>query len=163
MTIPKTAAIIAPAKRMAGVTYSIRRVVAEASKAEAAGKNIYYLNTGDPVAFGFHTPEQMVEAVHKALRDGENGYGTSVGLLPAREAIAEEYTSRGWPISSDRILLTDGSSEGIDFVLTALADPGDELLLPMPTYPLYTSVIRKIGAKEVYYRTVRPMAGGQSQ
>jgi alanine-synthesizing transaminase len=151
--IPKSAALIPPARRMAGVTYAIRRIVAEAKKAEAAGKKIHYLNTGDPVAFGFHTPEHMLEAVHKSLRDGENGYGPSVGLLEAREAIAAENTSRGWPMSPDRVVLTAGSSEGIDFVLTALADAGDEVLVPMPTYPLYTAIIHKIGAREVYYRT----------
>ena len=138
---------------MAGVTYAIRRIVAEARKAEAAGKKIHYLNTGDPVAFGFDTPAHMLEAVHKSLRDGENGYGPSVGLLEAREAIAAENTSRGWPISPDRVVLTAGSSEGIDFVLTALADAGDEVLVPQPTYPLYTAIIHKIGAREVYYRT----------
>jgi len=138
---------------MAGVTYAIRRIVDEAKKAEAAGKRIHYLNTGDPVAFGFHTPAHMLEAVHKSLRDGENGYGPSVGLLEAREAIAAENTSRGWPISADRVLLTAGSSEGIDFVLTALADAGDEVLVPLPVYPLYTAITRKIGAREVYYRT----------
>jgi Aspartate/tyrosine/aromatic aminotransferase len=151
--IPKSAALIPPARRMAGVTYAIRRIVDEAKKAEAAGKRIHYLNTGDPVAFGFHTPAHMLEAVHKSLRDGENGYGPSVGLLEAREAIAAENTSRGWPISADRVLLTAGSSEGIDFVLTALADAGDEVLVPLPVYPLYTAITRKIGAREVYYRT----------
>ena len=49
--------------------------------------------------------------------------------------------------------MTSGSSEGIDFVLTALADPGDEVLVPLPTYPLYTAILHKIGAREVYYRT----------
>ena len=105
------------------------------------------------MAFGFATPAHMVEAVHQALRDGENGYGPSVGLLPAREAVAAENTSRGWAIDADRVILTSGSSEGIDFVLTALADPGDEVLVPLPTYPLYTAILHKIGAREVYYRT----------
>jgi alanine-synthesizing transaminase len=144
--------MIPPAGRMSTVTYSIRRVVAEARKAEAAGKQIHYLNTGDPVAFGFSTPAHMVEAVHKSLRDGENGYGPSVGLLSSREAVAAENTARGWSIDADRVVLTSGSSEGIDFVLTALADPGDEVLVPLPTYPLYTAILHKIGAREVYYR-----------
>lgn len=153
MGTPKTSAIIPPASRMSTVTYSIRRVVAEARKAEAAGKRIHYLNTGDPVAFGFDTPAHMLEAVHKSLRDGENGYGPSVGLLSAREAVAAENTSRGWAVDADRVILTSGSSEAIDFVLTALADPGDEVLVPLPTYPLYTAILHKIGAREVYYRT----------
>jgi aspartate/methionine/tyrosine aminotransferase len=137
---------------MGTVTYAIRRVVAEARKAEAAGTRIHYLNTGDPVAFGFQPPAHMVDAVHKSLRDGENGYGPSIGLVEAREAVAAENTERGWPIEADRIVLTSGSSEGIDFVLTALADSGDEVLVPKPTYPLYTAILHKIGAREVYYR-----------
>jgi alanine-synthesizing transaminase len=153
MGTPKTTAMIRPAGRLSGVTYSIRRVSVEARKVEAGGKRVYYLNTGDPIACGFKTPAHMVEAVQKALGDGENGYGPSTGLAEAREAIAAENTSRGWPISADRVIVTAGSSEGIDFALTALADPGDEVLLPLPTYPLYTAVSRKIGAREVYYRT----------
>lgn len=153
MGTPRTSAMIPPAGRMSTVSYSIRRVVAEARKAEAAGKRIHYLNTGDPVAFGFKTPAHMLDAVHKSLRDGENGYGPSVGLLAAREAVADENTSRGWAVDADRVILTSGSSEAIDFVLTALADPGDEVLVPLPTYPLYTAILHKIGAREVYYRT----------
>ena len=145
--------MIPPANRMSTVTYSIRRVLVEARKAEAAGKRIHYLNIGDPVASGFATPAHMVEAVHKALRDGENGYGPSIGLLAAREAVAAENTARGWTLDADQVILTSGSSEGIDFVLTALADPGDEVLVPLPTYPLYTAILHKIGAREVYYRT----------
>ena len=145
--------MIPPANRMSTVTYSTRRVLTEARRAEAAGKKIHYLNIGDPVAAGFATPAHMVEAVHKALRDGENGYGPSIGLVAAREAVAAENTARGWAIDADQIILTSGSSEGIDFVLTSLADPGDEVLVPLPTYPLYTAVLHKIGAREVYYRT----------
>jgi alanine-synthesizing transaminase len=152
MGSPRNAAMIPPASRMSGVTYSIRRVVAEARKAEAAGKRIHYLNTGDPIAAGFQTPPHMVEAVMKALRNGENGYGPSVGLSAAREAVAAENTTRGWPVDADRVILTSGSSEAIDFVLTALADSGDEVLVPLPTYPLYTAILHKIGAREVYYR-----------
>src|ERR1700674_4548225 len=117
MPLPKTAAVIPPANRLAGVSYSIRRVAVEGKKVEATGKRIHWLNTGDPIAFGFKTPAHMVEAVQASLGAGEN-------------------TSRGWPISADRIVITAGSSEGIDFALTALTAPGDELLLPRPTYPL---------------------------
>ena len=153
MAPPRTAAVIPPASRMNTVSYSIRRVVAEARKAEAAGRKIHYLNTGDPVHAGFQPPPHMVEAVHAALRRGEHGYGPSVGLPDARAAVAAENTSRGWPVNADRVVLTSGSSEGIDFVLTALADPGDEVLVPLPTYPLYTAILHKIGAREVYYPT----------
>lgn len=145
--------MVRASQRMTHVTYSIRRVTEEARKVEATGRHVWYLNTGDPVLFGFLPPPHMVEAVQRALRNGEHGYGPSTGMLSAREAIAEEYTSRGWPISADQIVVTDGSSEGIDFALTALADPGDEILIPRPTYPLYTAVIAKIGARAVFYST----------
>jgi alanine-synthesizing transaminase len=153
MSVPKTAALIRPAARLSEVTYSIRRVAVEAKKVEATGKRIHWLNTGDPVAFGFDTPPHMIDAVIKSLRDGENGYGPSSGLLEAREAIAAENTGRGWPITADRIVTTMGSSEGIDFALTAIADAGDEVLIPRPTYPLYTAILHKIGARAVFYNT----------
>src|SRR5947207_1753927 len=153
MGTPKSVAMIPPAHRLASVNYSIRRVAVEGKKTEATGKRIHWLNTGDPIAFGFRTPPHIVAAVEKSLHDGENGYGPSSGMLEARQAVAEENTKRGWPVSADRVVLTAGSSEGIDFALTALADPGDEVLLPLPTYPLYTGVARKIGARDVYYHT----------
>lgn len=153
MGTPKAAGLIPPAQRMAGVNYSIRRMAVHGKEVEATGKRIHWLNIGDPVAFGFKTPAHLVAAVEKSLRDGENGYGPSSGLLEAREAVAAENTKRGWPVSADRVVITTGSSEGIDFALTALADPGDEVLLPRPTYPLYTAVSHKIGAREVYYNT----------
>jgi alanine-synthesizing transaminase len=90
MGTPKSEAMIAPAQRLASVNYSIRRVAVEGKKTEATGKRIHWLNTGDPIAFGFRTPPHMVAAVEKSLRDGENGYGPSSGLLEAREAVAAE-------------------------------------------------------------------------
>src|SRR5262245_26413296 len=95
----------------------------------------------------------MVEAVERALRDGENGYGPSPGIAPAREAIAREYTDRGWPVTADRVLVTAGTSEAIELMLTALVDQQGEVLVPMPNYPLYTAVIAKLGARAVHYRT----------
>jgi len=139
--------------RIKGFTYAIRNIVAEARKVEAAGRRVRYLNIGDPIPFGFKTPPHLVEAVSRAMRDGHNGYTASVGIAPAREAVADEYTSRGMPVSPDRVILTSGTSEGIELALGALADTGDEVLVPTPTYPLYTAVLAKIGARAVYYRT----------
>jgi alanine-synthesizing transaminase len=114
---------------------------------------VRYLNIGDPITFGFKTPPHMIEAVERAMRDGHNGYQPSVGILPAREAVAAELTGRGMPVSADRVLITAGTSEGIELALTALAEQEDEVLVPSPTYPLYTAVLAKIGARPVYYRT----------
>jgi hypothetical protein len=107
----------------------------------------------DPIPFGFKTPTHLVEAVARAMHDGHNGYTPSPGILPAREAVAAEYERRGMPVSVDRVILTSGTSEGIELALGALADAGDEVLVPTPTYPLYTAVLAKLGARAVYYRT----------
>ncbi len=139
--------------RVSGFTYAIRNIVAEARKVEAAGRRVRYLNIGDPIPFGFKTPAHLVDAVSRAVRDGHNGYTPSVGVPAAREAVASEYARRGMPVGVDRVVLTSGTSEGIELALGALADAGDEVLVPTPTYPLYTAVLAKIGARAVYYRT----------
>jgi alanine-synthesizing transaminase len=141
------------AARIHGFTYAIRNVVAEARKVEAAGQTVRYLNIGDPIPFGFQTPPHLIEAVARAMRDGHNGYTASVGIAPAREAVASEYESRGMPVGTDRVILTAGTSEGIELALGAMADAGDEVLVPTPTYPLYTAVLAKLGARAVFYRT----------
>jgi alanine-synthesizing transaminase len=149
----RTTAAIPVASRVGGFTYAIRNIVAEARKVEAAGKTVRYLNIGDPVIFGFKTPPHMIEAVARAMRDGHNGYAPSVGILAAREAVAAEWSGRGMPVTPDRVVITAGTSEGIELALTALAENGDEVLVPSPTYPLYTAVLAKVGARAVFYRT----------
>ena len=148
-----TGTSISPAARTRSFSYAIRNVVAEARKVEAAGRRVRYLNIGDPIPFGFHTPPHLIEAVSRAMRDGHNGYTASAGIEPVRDAVAAEYVSRGVPMSADRVILTSGTSEGIELALGALADAGDEVLVPTPTYPLYTAVLGKIGARAMYYRT----------
>ena len=152
VSMPTGTAIRASA-RIRGFTYAIRNIVVEAKKVEAAGTRVRYLNIGDPIPFGFKTPPHLIEAVSRAMRDGHNGYTASAGIEPAREAVAAEFVSRGMPVSPDRVILTSGTSEGIEIALGAMADAGDEVLVPTPTYPLYTAVLAKIGARAVYYRT----------
>jgi alanine-synthesizing transaminase len=148
----RTTEAIPVARRVSGFVYAIRNIVAEARKVESAGKTVRYLNIGDPITFGFKTPPHMIEAVERAMRDGHNGYAPSVGILAAREAVAGELTRRGMPVTADRVIVTSGTSEGIELTLTALAEAGDEVLIPSPTYPLYTAVLAKIGARPVFYR-----------
>jgi alanine-synthesizing transaminase len=133
-------------------SYAIRNIVAEAKRVEAEGKQVRYLNIGDPVSFGFQTPAHLVAAVERALRDGHNGYGPSAGITPARESVARELTSRGFPVPADRVFITAGTSEAIDLALSALVDDEGEVLVPMPTYPLYTAVLAKLGTRARYYR-----------
>ncbi len=141
------------ADRVSRFSYAIRNIVVEAKAVEARGLPVRYLNVGDPVAFGFSTPAHLVDAAVRAMREGRNGYLPSAGIQSAREAVAANSASRGVPISPDRVLITTGTSEGIELALSALVDEGDEVLVPLPTYPLYTAVLAKIGGEPRYYRT----------
>jgi alanine-synthesizing transaminase len=152
VTIAKAQASIATAARVDRFTYAIRNIVAEAQKVEAAGTRVRYLNIGDPIAFGFKTPPHLIAAVERALRDGHNNYGPSAGIPAAREAVAAEYTRIGFPVTADRVFITAGTSEWIELTLGAVIDAGGEVLVPMPTYPLYTAVLAKLDAKAKYYR-----------
>ena len=153
MLTAKTARPVQVAARIGRFSYAIRNIVAEARAVQARGLRVRYMNIGDPVAAGFQTPPHLVEAAQRALRDGHNGYLPSAGLPEAREAVAADYTARGVAVSADRVLITEGTSEGIDIALNALVDEGDDVLVPTPTYPLYTAVLAKIGATPRYYRT----------
>ena len=151
--MPVTDSAIRTAKRVDRFTYAIRNIVAEAKKVEATGKSVRYLNIGDPNQFGFVTPPHLIEAVTRAMRDGHNGYTPSPGIVQAREAASADFSARGVAIGADRVLITSGTSEGIELALTAIVDEGEEVLVPSPTYPLYTAVLAKIGAQPAYYRT----------
>src|SRR6186713_2869152 len=131
--MPATASAIRTAKRVDRFTYAIRNIVAEAKKVEATGRKVRYLNIGDPNQFGFVTPAHLIEAVTKAMRDGHNGYTASPGIVEAREAVAADFSARGVETNPDRVLITSGTSEGIELALTAIVDEGDEVLVPSPT------------------------------
>src|SRR5919106_3468941 len=155
LTMSRAAAptAIRTAQRVDRFTYAIRNIVTEAKKVEQTGTRVRYLNIGDPNQFGFLTPPHLIEAVTRAMRDGHNGYTASPGIVEAREAVAADFTNRGVATSPDRVLITTGTSEGIELALTAIVDEGESVLVPSPTYPLYTAVLAKIGAEPAYYRT----------
>jgi alanine-synthesizing transaminase len=151
--MPAIATAIRTARRVDRFSYAIRNIVTEAQKVERTGTKVRYLNIGDPVQFGFATPPHLVEAVARAMRDGHNNYTSSAGILEAREAVAADFSNRGVPVSPDRVLITSGTSEGLELALTAIVNEGESVLVPSPTYPLYTAVLAKIGAEPLYYRT----------
>jgi len=152
VTTAKAHTAIPTATRVHRFTYAIRNIVAEAQKVEAAGRRVRYLNIGDPVAFGFQTPPHLLAAVERAMHDGHNTYGPSAGISSAREAVGAEYSRNGFPVSPDRVFITAGTSEGIELTIGATINAGDEVLVPMPTYPLYTAVLAKLDAKVSFYR-----------
>ena len=153
LAMPAAVSPIRTAKRVDRFTYAIRNIVAEARKVEQTGMSVRYLNIGDPNQFGFLTPPHLIDAVAKAMRDGHNGYTPSPGIAEAREAAAADFVARGVNVTADRVLITSGTSEGIELALTGIVDDGEEVLVPSPGYPLYTAVLAKIGAQPAYYRT----------
>ena len=143
-------ASIRPAKRTAGITYAVRDIVSVAHEAAKTGKEMLYLNIGDPNKFDFTTPPHLIEAVLKAMRDNHNGYSASHGVPSAVDAVEREAGRNG--IKNIRsVFLTTGGSEAIELCLTALVDRGESVLIPHPGYPLYDAVLAKLEAKALPY------------
>ncbi len=138
-------------KKVVGVEYAIRDIVTEARKLQKQGKKVTYLNIGDPVQFGFQTPDNVKEAMIKAIRNGENYYAPSEGLPELREEIAKKEHNKGLSVNADDILITNGISEGLDMIISSIVEEGDEVLLPGPYYPPYASYVRLHGGIPVEF------------
>ena len=143
--------MISQSERAANFHYAIRNVVNAAEALERQGRRIIHLNIGDPQAFGFKPPADIIEAVERATRNEFTGYSHSAGLRSAREVVAEYATALGTETSPADVVITSGASEGADLLLTALLNPGDEILLPGPGYPIYAAIINKLDARARYY------------
>jgi aspartate/methionine/tyrosine aminotransferase len=142
-------------RRVSTIEYAIRDVIEFAKKLEKAGRQITYLNIGDPVKFDFDTPEHVKQALFESVNKGENWYGPSEGLPELREAICKkERIVNGVDLTPDKVLVTTGVSEGIFMLMAAIVNRGDEILVPGPTYPPYTSYAKFFEGKPVAYRTV---------
>ena len=141
----KVATEVLAASRMANVRYAIRDLAVVADEVAREGHKILYLNIGDPCKFDFPTPPHMIEAVHKAMRDGHNSYGESLGIKPAVDAIRHQAEANGFK-DIQSIFVGYGSGEVIDSCLTALLNPGENVLTPSPEYPLYGAVLAKLDA-----------------
>ncbi|MFA4986770.1 MAG: aminotransferase class I/II-fold pyridoxal phosphate-dependent enzyme [Candidatus Brocadiia bacterium] len=141
------------AKRTHEVRYAIRDVVIEARKVEATGKKVLYLNIGDPLAYDWVTPPHMIEAVHRAMLDGHNGYSDSMGVPEARAAVARSMHAEGVPyVKQDDVILASGASEGISMALGAILERGGNVLTPSPGYPQYTALVSFFeGVMNPYY------------
>lgn len=136
---------IKPAERTRNITYAIRDIVVLAKEVEKTGKEMLYLNIGDPNIFDFETPKEIIELTYQAMKKNYNGYSPSSGTNEAVNAIKTDLTNKGFKNIKD-IFVTTGASEAIDIALTALLDVGDNFLLPAPTYPLYNAIVNKLGA-----------------
>jgi len=142
-------------QRVSEIEYAIRDVIVHARQVAKTGKKIYYLNIGDPVAFDFDTPSHIKQALTKAVEEGANAYSPSEGLPELKQAITQkEKRVNGVDVSSEDVIVTSGISEGIQMVMAALIDAGEEILLPGPTYPPYISYAKFFGGKPITYETV---------
>lgn len=141
--------------RAKNIEYAIRDVIVHTQELMKNGKKIYYLNIGDPAAFDFKTPQHVKDALCKAIEDDDNYYSPSEGRLELREAIVnKEKRVNGIDITADKVLITEGISEGIQMILAALVEKGDEILFPGPTYPPYISYTKFFDGEPVAYETI---------
>ena len=134
------------AERMSHIgTESAFEVLARARALEKQGKSIIHLQIGEP---DFPTPAHVVEAGQKALAEGWTKYGPTPGFPEFREAIARYVaTTRGIPVNADQVCVVPGGKPIMYFVMTALLNPGDEVIYPDPSFPIYESLIHFLGAK----------------
>ena len=134
---------ITPAKRTKNIAYAVRDIVVLANEVAKSGKEMLYLNIGDPNIYDFEPPKHLVEATYKAMLENKNGYAPSSGIKEAVDAIEGEAERKGITNVHD-IFVTTGASEAIDICLTALVNEGENVLTPTPGYPLYTAIESKL-------------------
>ncbi|HEY4555192.1 MAG TPA: aminotransferase class I/II-fold pyridoxal phosphate-dependent enzyme [Lysobacter sp.] len=140
-------------ERLSEVRYEIRGELARrARELEAQGRTLVKLNIGNPGAFGFRAPEHLQRAIADRIHETDP-YTHQQGLPAAREALAAFHRARGTPNASpERVFVGNGVSELIDLSLRALLNPGDEVLVPSPDYPLWTAATILNDGRPVHYR-----------
>jgi len=138
--------------RTSGVEYVIRDIISYARKYESTGKQIIYLNIGDPVKYDFKTPDHIKAALIDAVTKDQNYYAESEGLPELRNAIVEKESQKGFPLADSDVLVTNGVSEGLDITLASIVDPGTEVLMPGPYYPPYASYVKFYGGKPIEFK-----------
>ncbi|MFA5510976.1 MAG: aminotransferase class I/II-fold pyridoxal phosphate-dependent enzyme [Candidatus Kapaibacterium sp.] len=134
---------IVPAYKTLNVKYAIRDIVVLANEVAKTGKEMFYLNIGDPNIFDHETPATVVDATCDAIRKNQNGYAPSSGIKEAIDAITRDAERKGIKNILD-VFVTTGASEAIELCLTALLNRGENFLMPTPGYPLYTAVQSKL-------------------
>ncbi len=144
---------LTPSAHLSAVRYEIRGALTRrARELESAGRDIIKLNIGNPGRYGFEAPAHLRQAMAAHLADSA-AYGHEQGLEAARTAIAERQRANGASdVSIERIFIGNGVSELIDLSLRALLQPGDEVLLPSPDYPLWSAATILNGGVPRYYR-----------
>jgi len=135
-------------QRARGITpFLVMDILEAAHRLEAQGAQVIHLEIGEP---DFDTPECIKEAARKALTDGHTHYTHSLGLLPLREAICEDYLARyGVTVHPDQVIVTQGTSPAMLLLFTSILEAGDQVILSDPAYACYDNFIRFAGAEPV--------------
>jgi alanine-synthesizing transaminase len=143
---------ITKSAKLSNVLYDIRGPIMDAARQmEEEGQKIIKLNLGNLAVFGFDAPEEIQQDMIRNLPNSA-GYSDSKGIFAARKAVMHETQKQGIAgVTLDDIYLGNGASELITMATNALLDNGDELLLPMPDYPLWTASTSLSGGKPVHY------------
>jgi alanine-synthesizing transaminase len=138
--------------KLENVCYDIRGpVLKEAKKLEEDGFRILKLNIGSPASFGINAPDEILHDMIVNLQNAQP-YGDSRGLFAARKAVMQDFQSKGvMDVGIDDIFIGNGVSELIMMSMQGLLDLGDEVLVPIPDYPLWTAAITLSGGKAVHY------------
>jgi len=136
------------------IEYAIRDVIIPAAELEKQGHRILKINIGDPNKYDFDTPDFIKDSVKEAMELGLNGYAPSSGIPELVDAIRVDERSRGNNIENKDIIVTHGVTEALQMLFYATLSPGDEVLVPGPSYPPYITYVKMMGAVPVPYRTI---------
>jgi alanine-synthesizing transaminase len=137
--------------RTAEVEYAIRDIILHARQYERNGKEIIYLNIGDPVKYDFETPVHIKNALVGAVQADENYYAESEGLPELQMAIADKERQKGLSTTEEDVIVTNGISEGLDMTMASVVDPNTEVIMPGPYYPPYASYTKFYGGKSIEF------------
>jgi len=146
-----------PASQMAKNTFNPIRNIIESMKMEPnPAKKMISLSIGDPTTFGNLKPaENVVEAIAESVRSGKNnGYGPSTGFPAARQAVADHVSCPGAEITADDVILCSGCSCALDLCISALANAGQNILVPCPGFPLYKTLATGLGIETKEYKLI---------
>lgn len=132
----------------------IRKIVDAMSVPSNPEKKEIKLHLGDPTLTGALLPaESVVKAIHDSVNSHRHdGYGPAVGELAARQAVVDKYNHPMAPITADDVILASGCSHALQLAIEAIADPGDNILVPSPGFPLYSTLCRPHGIEDRHYR-----------
>ncbi|MFT5617195.1 MAG: alanine-synthesizing transaminase [Arenicella sp.] len=144
--------MIYKSQKLAKVSYDIRGPIYQKSQEILrSGESILQLNIGNPAPYGFHAPKHLIDAVSSQIEKAQ-GYVSSNGIDEARTAIRDNAEKQGISgVSEQDVYIGNGVSELISIALQVLLNPEDEILLPAPDYPLWTSTVHLFGGKAVHY------------